>query len=103
MDRKELLYKELYLSAQNIWLLSDSFQVASSHLVYFYAGDESGSCIFQDISLLKEKIDKYPNVNVKVFPIMADSREISILLKADLNGIRYKRLNELTTQKWTIS
>lgn len=96
---KLMFIRDLELLSQDIALNNQQFKdhiglIKSTKLVYAYSGDECSKCVFEDISLLKEKISKHKNSDVIVFPVMEDTRNVNIGLKSDLAGLVYKRLNK---------
>lgn len=94
-----LFIRDLDLLSQEISINFDSAyndirQKTSTRLIYAYSGDECSKCIFEDITLLKGKIKKHESLNVIVFPVMENTRNVNISLKADLTGINFKRLDK---------
>jgi hypothetical protein len=98
-NNKKVFVRDLDLLSQeigiNYGLLYDEVRKrASARLIYAYSGDECNKCTFEDIALLKEKISKYKAKDVMILPVMEDTRNVNIMLQADLAGIDFKRLDK---------
>ena len=98
-NNNELFLRDLNLLSQTIFINREKINISNEEpeaqicLIYAYAGDECGKCLFEDILLLKEKIEEYTVKNVIVLPAMEDNRNVNISLKANLRGIHYKRID----------
>lgn len=89
--------QEMDFLAQEISINCDSVfkrdPRTSKLLIYTYSGEERNNCIFQDIDLLKKKLNKNNGNDICVLPVLENTRIINIGLKTDLAGINYKRIN----------
>ena len=103
-EKNKLIELNDSLFIRNLELLSQEINIATNTifkdaqriypvLIYVYSGDECGRCIFQDIEILKDRFGDNNSKDIIVLPVLENTRNINIALKADLAGINYKRLD----------
>lgn len=88
----ELLFQELNIDS--ILVCDIMAQRTSPLLIFAFTKDECNKCIVADISLLKNEISLISEENVIILPVFENSRNTNIYLKADLDGLKYKRLDK---------
>ena len=93
----ELFVRDLDLLSQDVEIPVSIFKkdipANSSCLIFIYSGEECDKCIFEDISILKEKFARLGTNNLIILPVFEDSRNIEIQLNANLDGLKYFRLD----------
>lgn len=97
ISNKELFFRDIELLSQDVDFMKTTiwkkFIPETTCLIFVYSGGECDKCILENLFMIKEKFGELLIRNVAVFPVFEDIRDIRIALNANLNGMRYYRLD----------